>query len=57
MLLTIRNRISTHDQLAQGQDKIRFQREGIVLVTVIQVDVHGIDVVVGGRRDFNDLSA
>ena len=30
------------NQLAQGQDEVRFQAEGIVLIGIVEVDVHGV---------------
>ena len=45
------------NQLAQGQNEIRFQRQRIVIVAVIQIDFHRIDVIGAGRRNLNDLTA
>ena len=45
------------NQLTQGQNEIRFQRQQVVIVAVIQVDFHRIDVIAAGRRNLNDLTA
>ena len=38
-----------HDQLAQGEDEIGLEAEGIVIIGIVQIDVHGVDIVVAGR--------
>ena len=43
------------DQFAQGQNKIRFQRKRVVVLAVIEVQVHRVDEVAGGRGDMDDL--
>ena len=48
--------LTAHNQLTQGENEVRFQRKRVFLVAVIEVDVHGVDVVLGGRRNFDDLS-
>ena len=48
--------LAAHDQLTQGENEVRFQRKRIFLVAVIEVDVHGVDVVLGGGRNLDDLS-
>ena len=48
--------LTAHNQLTQGQNKVRFQRKRIFLVAVIEVDIHGVDVVPGGGRNLDDLS-
>lgn len=47
--------LAAHDQLAQGQDKICFQGNRIILFQIIRVDVHWIDILRTGRADFNNL--
>ena len=46
---------ATHDQLTQGQDKICFQGNRIILFRIVRIDVHRIDILRAGRTDFNDL--
>lgn len=36
---------ATDDQLTQRQDEIAFKRQRVFIVGVVEVDVHGIDVV------------
>ena len=43
------------NQLTQGQDEIAFQRKRGFIVGVVEIDVHGIDVIPAGRRDMDDL--
>ena len=47
--------LAAYHQFTQGQDEVRFQGNGIILLTVIEVDVHGIDILAAGRTDFNNL--
>ena len=44
-------------QLAEGQDKVRFQGQGVIILAVIQVDIHRIHTLITGGRDLNDLTA
>ena len=44
------------DQFAQGQNEVGFQRQRIIVVAVIEVQVHGIDVMGRSGRDFDNLS-
>ena len=37
--------LAAYDQLAQGEDEVGFQRQRILIVAVVQVQVHGVDVV------------
>ena len=46
-----------HDEFAQGKNKVRFHAQRVIIVRVIEVDVHWVDVVLTGGRDMNDLSA
>ena len=48
--------LAAHDQLTQRQNEVRFQRKRVFLVAVIEVDVHGVDVMLGGGRNLDDLS-
>ena len=36
--------LAAHNQFAQGQDEVRFQGQRVILVAVIQIQVHGIDI-------------
>ena len=47
--------LATHDQLAQRQNEVGFQRQRAFIVRIVQVQVHRVDIVGGGRRDFDDL--
>ena len=49
--------LAAHNQFAERQNKICLQRNGIIFLTVIAVDVHGVDILSAGRADFNDLTA
>ena len=46
---------AAHDKLTQRQDEIRLQGNGVVLLGVVQVDVHRIHVLGAGRTDVDDL--
>ena len=48
--------LSADDQLAQRQDEIGLQGDGVVLLGVVRVDVHWIDILRAGRGNVNDLS-
>ena len=48
--------LTAHNQLTEGQDKIGFQCYGIVILRVVQVDVHRVDIVGTGRTDFYHLT-
>ena len=47
--------LAAYDQLAERQDKVRLERQRVVLFAVGIVDVHGIDILRAGRTDFDDL--
>ena len=42
-------------QFAQGQHKVGFQSQRIVLLRVVTVDVHRVDILRAGRADVDDL--
>ena len=48
--------LAADHQLTQREQKIRFQRKGAVVLTVIEVNIHGIDVVGAGRGNADHLS-
>ena len=45
------------DQLAQRQDKVGLECQRIVIIAVIEVDVHRVDVAAAGGRNADHLSA
>ena len=47
---------SAYHQFTQRQNKVSFQRQRIVLLTVIAVDVHGVDILGAGGADVDNLS-
>jgi len=47
--------LAAHNQLAQGQDKVRLEGQRAFIVRVVQIQVHRIDVVGGSGRNLNDL--
>ena len=46
-----------HDKFAQGKNEVRFHAQRVIIVRIVEVNVHRVDVVPAGRRDMNDLSA
>ena len=51
----LKSLFAAHNQFAQGQNEIGFQGNGIVLLGVIAVDVHGVDILGAGGTDVNNL--
>ena len=47
---------SAHYQLAQREDEVRLQGDGIILLRIVGVDVHWVDKLGAGRRDFDNLT-
>ena len=47
--------LAAHHQFAQGQHKVGFQSQRVVLFRVVAVDVHRIDILGTGRADVDDL--
>ncbi len=43
------------DELAQGQDEVRLEGDGVVLLRIVGVDVHRVDELRAGRADVDDL--
>ena len=43
-------------QFAERQDKVRFQRQRVIILAVIEVDIHRVHILRAGRRDFDDLA-
>ena len=48
--------LAADDQFAQREDAVGLQGDGVILLRVVGVDVHGVDVVGAGWRDFDNLS-
>ena len=48
--------LTAHNQLTEGQDKISFQCYRVVILRVVQVDVHRVDIVGTGGADFYHLT-
>ena len=46
-----------HDKFAQGKNKVRFHAQRVIIVGIVQVDVHRVDVVLTGGRDMDNLTA
>ena len=46
---------AAHHQFAQGQHKVGFQSQRVVLLRVVAVDVHRVDILGAGRADVDDL--
>ena len=44
------------DELAQGENEVGFQGQRALILGVVQIDVHGINVVTTGGRDLDDLA-
>ena len=47
---------TAHNQLTERQDEVGFQRHRVIILGVVQVDVHRIDIVGTGRTDLHDLT-
>ena len=46
-----------HDEFAQGKNKVRFHAQRVIIVRIVQIDVHRVDVVLTGGRDMDNLTA
>ena len=46
---------TAHHQFAQGQHKVGFQSQRVVLFRVVAIDVHRVDILGAGRADVDDL--
>ena len=49
--------LTAHDELAEGQDKVGFQRQRVLLVRVVEIDVQGVHIVGAGRRQPDHLTS
>ena len=43
-------------QFTERQDKVRFQRQRVIILAVIEVDIHRVYILRAGWRDFDDLA-
>jgi len=48
--------LTTHNQLAQRKNEVGFEGKRVFIVRIVQVQVHGVDIVGGGGRNADDLS-
>ena len=48
---------TAHNNVAEGQQEVHLQRQRVLIVRVVQVEVHGVDVLLAGGGDLNDLTA
>ena len=46
-----------HDKFAQGKNKVRFHAQGVIIIRIVEVNVHRVDVVLTGGRDMDNLTA
>ena len=46
-----------HDQLAEREDEIGLEAQRVVVVGIVEVDVHRVDVVMARGGDMDDLSS
>ena len=46
-----------HDKFAQGKNKVRFHAQWVIIVRVVEVNVHRVDVVLTGGRNMDNLTA
>ena len=46
---------AAHHQFAQGQHKVGFQSQRVILFRIVAVDVHRVDILGTGRADMDDL--
>ncbi len=49
--------LAAHDELAEGQHEVAFQRQGVLLIRIIQVDVQRVHIVGAGRGQPDHLPA
>ena len=47
---------AANNQLTQREDKVCFQRQGVIFFAVIAVNIHRVDELGAVGRDFNDLT-
>ncbi len=49
--------LAAHNQLHEGEDEVAFQRQGVIILRVVEGYVHGVDVLVGGGGNVDHLPA
>ena len=47
--------LAAHNQLAQAENEVGLEGQWTFIIRVVQVQIHGVDVVGGSRRNLNDL--
>ena len=47
--------LAADDQLTEGQNEIGFKGKWVFIIAIIEVQIHWVEVVAGGGRDFDDL--
>ena len=53
----LQTRLTAHDQLLEGEDEVAFQCQRVIILGVVEGQVHGIDVLVGGGGNVDHLTA
>ena len=53
----LQSRLAAHDQLHEGEDEVAFQRQGVIILGVVEGNVHRVDVLVGGGGNVDHLPA
>ena len=48
--------LAAHHKFAQRKDKVGFQGQGIILLRIVGIDVHGVDELGAVGADFDDLT-
>ena len=48
--------LTSHNQLAEGKNEVCFQGNRVIILRVVDIDVHGIDIVGTGRTDLDYLT-
>ena len=49
--------LAAHDQLHEGEDEVAFQCQGVIVLRIVEGNVHGVDVLVGGGGNVDHLPA
>ena len=47
--------LAAHHQLAQREDEVGLEGDGVVLLRIVGVDIHGVDILGAGRADLDHL--
>ena len=50
-------RLAAHDELAEGQHEVGFQRQRVFFLRIVEVDVRGVHIVGAGRGQPDHLTA